>query len=493
MPRIKGEGDKKLLPRPRDVQDDGLGVIDFRKAYTPHEGQKLVHASDEAAKILMVGRRWGKSRCAFGELLDTYGKALSIPVPDSMIPPFHAWIVVPNYPQGRQTWNELVALIPQQLIPSGGLHRDEWLIYLRGSEGRPWGQIEIKSAHDPEALQTVGLDFLWVNEAQDVSNEAFEKLLPTIRSPQRMRRWLAEGIPPTYPDHWFYRVYQMGVRQRTGYFGFTATSFQNPMLTDQDRAEIEQDRELVRDSVWRRMYLAEFAEGTNFFNNVESCGNSDLLPGPIPGRRYVAGLDLGRKRDASVIDIADAEGRRVVYHQAWDAGQAWVVQMASILQLIEEWEVENIVVDATGMGGDYFAQELATEGAPVTEYIFTPESRQRLIDDLAVSMERHTISYPHIQSLIRQLWAFQPRKQTNGKWRVEAPPGEHDDEVFALALCLQACDPPAFGAAGTRLGSRRYAPTQADTGSPSGKYARIMQDRRSERTRRRLEAAGIEV
>ena len=148
-------------------------ALDLSALYTPHQGQRLLHEMDAKVKVLEVGRRWGKSRFALWELLRRYVEALNIPVDDTIVPPFHAWIVCPSYPQARQVWNELLSFTPQQFIAPNGVRQDERLVYMRGSEARPWGQIEVKSAHDPESLQTAGLDFLWVTEAQDVSDRAF--------------------------------------------------------------------------------------------------------------------------------------------------------------------------------------------------------------------------------------------------------------------------------------------------------------------------------
>jgi len=79
-----------------------------------------------------------------------------------------------------------------------------------------------------------------------------------------------------------------------------------------------------------------------------------------------------------------------------------------------------------------------------------------------VAMERESIRFPQVDALLRELRAFQVRKLPSGRPRAEAPPGEHDDEVFALALALNCCAPaPTTDTAirSRRVGGR-YAPTQ---------------------------------
>lgn len=467
-------------------------AIDLREIYKPHAGQAEMHNSPAKVKVLVCGRRFGKSRYALFELLKTFIDSWDFPVGPETVPPFHAWVVAPAMPQARQAWDELINFIPTELVAEGGIHLDEHFIYLRGSEGRSWGKIEVKSAFDPENLQTAGLDFLWITESQDISDKAFEKVLPTLRSPQRMGKAVFEGIPSLWPDHWFRRVFMSAKRGREGYYWKQATAFENPLLSEEARVEIEADRELLPDKAWRRLYLAEFSEAGGYFSNIDNCISGDELSEPVGGR-YVAGLDLGRKVDASVLHVMDATRRQVVHHRSWDAGQSWPIQREGVAHECGLWSMELLVCDATGMGGDIFSSELEELGIPMEPVIISQSKRDNLLKTLAVSLERETVHFPPIPSLLRQLRAFQYRKTSSGGWRAEAPPGEHDDEVFALALALQGCDPaPALGYV-PRLTPMTYVPSErqiAGGGLSSG--ARMMRERREERQRERLEKAGVE-
>lgn len=469
--------------------------IDLSVIYTPHPGQMLCHASPAKAKVLEIGRRWGKSRFALFELLRTYQEALDIPVPPSVVPPFHAWIVAPAFPQSRQVWNELLSFVPPQLVTN--VYQDGLYIHLRGSKDRPWGLVEIKSAHDPNALQTAGLDFLWVTEAQDVTDAAFEKVLPTTRSAGRLGRAVYEGIPSIHSDHWFWRMCVLAEEGADGYFYHHATSFENPFLTEKDRADIESDQQILRHAAWQRMYLAERSESAGYFQNIDACTYGDLLKEPLPGVRYVAGLDLGRKHDPTVLQVFDAARRRLVFHRAWDAGQDWPVQREAVAHLAKEvWRVERLVVDATGMGGDMFCQELMAMGLPVEEFIFTAQSRSNLLDGLAIALERNTVSFPPIPAFLRQLRVFQTRKLPSGAMRHDVPDGEHDDEVFAAALGLTACDAPVDVSQETRRGyNGRYLPTQAEAeqgGVIHHEWPRLRRLARIEAMEERARLTGVE-
>ena len=473
-----------------------MTLIDLSQYYDPHEGQTEVHNSPASIKVLEIGRRWGKSRCGYGEAVKNFVEAREIEAPSSLIPPWHGWALSPTFPQSRQIWNEAMSLWPSALVHS--VSQDERTIYLNGSDKRTYGILEFKSAHDPDSLQTVGLDFLWIQEAQDVSDQAFEKVLPTLRSPGRMGKGIFEGIPSSYASHWFRRISVAAERGREGYEYFHHTAFDNPMLDDYQRAEIEADRDILPDKAWRRMYLAEFNEDAGYFTNISQCIAGEILPGPVPGRQYVAGLDLGRKMDASVFIIMDATDRKVVHHTTWDSGQEWVLQREAIIGRWKEWGFERLIIDATGMGGDMFVSEMVEAGLPVEPFIIGDNrsrtgTRTVLLQSLAVAMERKTISFPSIPSLLRQLRAFQYRKLPGGDFKAEAPSGEHDDEVFALALALTACDEPPGVSVARSYYQSRYVPTQSEmeSGTFNSLGSRIMRERKIEKIRERQDALGV--
>jgi hypothetical protein len=473
-------------------------TIDIAKYYSPHEGQLEIHASKANEKYLECARRWGKGRGAFGEMLLTYGDCLEREYDQARVPPgMHAWIVVPAMNQGLQTWHELLQLLPPELIKE--IDRTSRLIYLNGKDKHDprWGLIEVKSAHDPETLQSVGLDFLWMQESQDIRDEAFVKAKPMLRDKSRMGRAVYEGIPALYPEHWFWKGCAFAQRTTNKKFFYKhATVYDNPMLTDEDREEIETDREVMPEAAWRRMYLADRTMSAGFFKNIEACIKGDALSEPITGRNYVAGLDLGVSRDFTVLIIMDADSRVVVFHHLWD-NVPWPQAKHHIALLCKEWGVQNLVPDGSGMG-KALVQELISLELPIEDEGFniTGVNRDQLLSTLVVAMERETISFPAIPALLRQLRAFQYRRTAGGlRIRAEAPPGEHDDEVFALALCLEACNPPQEATSLGKLRSGRYMPTQAEASGWNNNSlgAQQMRERKAKRMLERAQRAGVEL
>jgi len=87
---------------------------------------------------------------------------------------------------------------------------------------------------------------------------------------------------------------------------------------------------------------------------------------------------------------------------------------------------------------------------------------------------------------------------SNGNFKAQAPAGEHDDEVFALALALDACNEPASHQSRKRGRGRRYLPTQAEANTGYGTMGasfgeRYMKDRRLKRVEDRWDKAGVDL
>lgn len=473
-------------------------------SYEPHngvkpdfKGQTRLHEARAAGSkriVAQVGRRWGKGRFAIGDLSQCYQTALQLKRGEDLVPPFHAGIIVQAYPQGRQAWHEVMSL-----IPSAWVERRQpaeymwWLKDLTGNWGGRAGLIEMKSAFDAQSLQGFGLDYLWITEAQNIDDEAFEIVLPTTRSPKTLGWQYFEGIPALYPDHWFQRAYDEATRS-TEHFAFHATAFDNPLLSEDHRKEIDSDREVLSATTWERLYLAKYSPNAGFFRNIDQCISGDILYGPVPGSKYVAGLDPGWTNDPSVMIMMDMDQRKIVAHWEWDGSVSWVQTREHIRNIHREWNIQTLIFDATSGGGKAVEQDLMETELPVAPYAIVGVKRMEMLERLAGAIDRGTIAYPPVRPLLRQLRAMQQRRYGDG-YRVAVPSGEHDDYIFALALALMACAEAQPITNGIRSHSRRYIQTQAEASGSrpmAREGSRMMRERKLEGIRARAAVAGVD-
>jgi hypothetical protein len=466
--------------------------------------------SKAKSKVLWIHRRGGKGWFSNQEGIASYSQCLGTQPEEDLVPGFHAWTVAPTFPQSRQSESELEAFLPNWSRPpssnwdtSRGHSKADHTFLLNGSQHRRQGLWEVKSAHDPETLQTVGLDFLHVQECQDIPEAAFDKLLPTLDSPGRMGLAIFEGIPPDDPDHWFARLMIQAEEDTTGYYYALRLPYTNNLDLKPDTVvQIERHLEIMLERDWRRMYMAELPEGTgNFLGYVDGCiSNASLLELPEKDHRYVMGIDVAKKVDFTVIIVMDACHRRVIWERRI-GGMDWVVQEEAILQAARDFRVSRIRIDSTGVGDPLF-DRLRFQGLPVDPFIFTNESKYQILTGLAVGIEKRAISYPNVPIMLRELRSLRAVKLPSGRSRVQAPTGSHDDYPMSLAMAYSLCDQQEFGTEAYKgMKPVRYAPA-IDTTRPMGlrvsdvKKSTWRELRKEARTKQRikeLQMVGIEV
>ena len=302
---------------------------------------------------------------------------------------------------------------------------------------------EIKSADNFEMLQTVGLDFLWITEAQDIREEAWDKVSPVLNSPFRLGRACIEGIPPVSRGHWFSRRYKYAKENPSARNeAFHATSFDNAYLTEEQKDQIREEAEVTPEATWKRQYLAEQPEGGGgYFRKIDDAGRAFELLKPLPGHRYVAGLDLGKNVDPTVMIIKDAQSRESVAYVEM-LKRDWIIQRETIAAEAKRWKVGEVRMDSTGMGGDIMFEDLSMLGIPVNPFVFSTASKENLFKTYAIALEKETVSFPEDwRKLQDQLENLQVQNMGGG-YRFSQIDGGHDDWLDAECLALMACDPP---------------------------------------------------
>ncbi len=444
--------------------------------YTASPWQKKLHESDARIKVIWAGRRAGKGRAVLTELMRAITQASNSPflaskeaaeatgvrighnLTPTLEPQIHIWIVAPSYAQSRQAWNELKQFMSSNLVVrrkpgqgggrGSGWNEDEktvWLNLQKPNLARREVYLEIKSADDPESLQTAGPDFIWITESQDIKEAAWNKLRPMLNSAGRLGKACVEGIPPFSRSHWFARLYRYASENPTDeYQGFHATSFENVFLTERQKKSIDEEKNTMPDQVWERMYLAKQPDGgSGFFRGtkIDEAATGKEIWSPEKNRRYVAGLDLGKSQDYTVFIVKDSRTRESVYSLEM-SGTDWVNQLESIAAEIDRWGVDDVRIDSTGLG-DVVFDHLMSAGLPVTPFKFSMQSKYQLFQNYYIALENGDVSFPSEWiTLKKQLEDISIRPTGNGGYTFYTESQQHDDWVDSELLALMACDPP---------------------------------------------------
>lgn len=160
-----------------------------------HRGQRLVLNDNRRFKVVVAGRRWGKTVCSKTAIIKAAAK------PKQLI-----WYVAPTYGMARSImWEELKEAIPESYI----VRLNETRMSIKLINGT---RIELKGADKPDTLRGVGLHLVVIDEAQDIAKDTWYKVLyPTLTS--TLGRALIIGTPKAF--NWLYDIYMLGQRGDT--------------------------------------------------------------------------------------------------------------------------------------------------------------------------------------------------------------------------------------------------------------------------------------
>jgi len=210
--------------------------------------QKQVTQSKARNRVLITGRRFGKTFIAIGELLNFACKK----------PKQKVWYVAPTYRQAKQIcWaklkevaidNDLVSYINETDLTLR-LHNNSE-ISLRGSD-RSYDQ-----------LRGVGLNFLVLDEFADIPSEAYYSVLRATLSDTK-GDFFACGTPRGY-GNWAYDLYMKG-KEDKDWESWQFTTLQGEQV---DSDEVEAAKADLDERTFRQEYEATFEtySGAIYYN-----------------------------------------------------------------------------------------------------------------------------------------------------------------------------------------------------------------------------------
>ena len=391
---------------------------------TLHAGQTDIEADSTRFKMIVAGRRFGKTRyatraCLRVALGNRWWK------PDDRTPG-RAWWVAPIYKTTNEGWEPLVFMARQ--IPGSKIEKAERRIILPNG-----GRIEIRSADKPETLVGAGLDLVVLDEAGTMKPDAWrESLRPTLSD--RIGGALFIGTPKGY--NWLWEEWEAAA-DRPNWQRFHKPSWANPLL---DPAELDAARADIGSVLYDQEYGAEF---------VDVSGG--IFHPPYPTFRVAPHPDGDRLVylvDGELIDSADcrkiltvdpavstketADYTAMVAAAVAPGGRLLVLDVVrehldgpSILPTAEtvmrRWDVGELLVETVAFQLTLF-QEARRRGLPVRKLRADRDKVARALP-LAARLEAGSVFFLQgsdwIDELDRELRAF--------------PAGLHDDQVDALA------------------------------------------------------------
>ncbi len=372
-----------------------------------HPGQQVIADSGARFKVVMCGRRFGKT--AFG-----VRQACDVALAGGPV----GWFA-PTYKYVLEVWRELLQRLKPVIARSNDQERRIELV--------TGGVIEMWTMDTPDpglgrkyqlaVIDEAGI----VPELLDLWQRAIRPTLVDLSG-----RGLFLGTPRGR-RHGFVVLFNRGNDpSEPDWQSFRAKTLDNPYIPPE---EVESARRELPPEVFAQEFEGiPTDDGANPFGLEairEAVGALSDQP-PV-----VYGVDLARSMDFTVVIGLDAY-RKVAFVERWQA--PWAVTKQKIAQIVRQ---TPIVADATGVG-DAIVADLQAMGVEVTPHVFTQPSKLRLMQRLVAAFQGRELTIPD-GWLTGELEAFEFMYTATGV-RYEAPSGFHDDGVMALGLALFGWD-----------------------------------------------------
>jgi hypothetical protein len=272
--------------------------------------QKQVYGDDTRFKVIVAGRRCGKSRLSAVSLLV---EGLRCPQGSAVM------YVAPTQGQARQIIWDLLMELGREVISSSHVNNMD-ITLINGAK------IYVRGSDRPDTLRGVSLTYLVLDEVADIKADTWEKVLRAALSDKKGKA-LFIGTPKG--RNWFYDMYNLGESgDDAEWKSWHFTTKDNPLI---DPKEIDGAKKTLSSFAFKQEYEASFDNaGTDTFKEEWLKFGEE----PNDGNYYIA-IDLAgfenlsmnaqakKRLDQTAIAVVKAteDGKwfvRKIEHGRWD-------------------------------------------------------------------------------------------------------------------------------------------------------------------------------
>ena len=397
------------------------------KLPSPHRGQRIVQQQAKRYNWLSAGRRWRKTTLV-----------MSISV-RAALDRWSCFWGAPTYDQVRIGWDEAIEAL------QGEAEFKQSTMTVTFPTG---GRIIYRSLDDPDNARGHSFKLAVFDEAGDIKEAAYYNVVRPILADNPDSIFWGIGSPRGRNYFWrenmkaFNREDSMSwIIPTMGCYVENGQLFRKPHPlenTDFSWDEIVGMFDTMTEMEFRQEVLAEFGEGEGVvFRNIKACMNAPKAnPKDHEGHTIVAGVDWGKQNDFTAISVGCKDCgveldrdrfNKIDYH----------FQRKRLKRLWKKWKIGNFLVEMNSIGEPNF-EELQREGFPVRGFWTTGTSKPKLIENLALALEKEEWQFQHDIIWTSELEAYErkisPRTERS---YYSAPSGMFDDTVIARALMVR--------------------------------------------------------
>lgn len=384
----------------------------------PHVNQFEIINSPYRFNVYPAGRRFGKTEAEKIRAIYKVMRGRTV------------WWVNPTFDNTYEAWLDFLIFF-EQFTPRDKINKSRRQIFApTGGSIRMLGADTFKRGS--------GVDDVFVDEAAFMNLEELwqYQIRPMLLDNPNSG---ADFFSSTNGRNGFWNLWQLAQDpNEPNWHGKHYTSYDNPLL---DPNEIEDIRRNTPQRVFDQEYLGIFLDdGGAVFRNLKACYIE------VPKRTnkgVIFGVDLGRSNDYTVITAMDSGSNQVIDIDRFSE-TGWELQRNRLIAMYQKHRPHTIVIEENF--NDSFAERLSADGLPIQQFRTTSQSKQQIINSLALAFEQAAIGIPENPTLIAELQAYSMERLPGGTFRYSAPSGLHDDMVMSLALAWYALATPPMEA-----------------------------------------------
>ena len=313
-------------------------VIESR--FIPHRNQQIIRDSKARFKVVVAGRRFGKTCFAINELINH-----ALAVPNSKV-----WYIAPTYRQAKDiAWKMLFEYLPKEFISK----RNEMELSVDLIQG---SEISLKGADNPESLKGVGLDFAVLDEYGQMKEEVWDEAVrPMLVISKGGAIFI--GTPVGYNHFW--RLYNKE-KDDTDYKSFHFMTIDN-LAVEGMVAEVEKARSETDPIKFSQEYEANFEalSGRPRFDHIALKSLYSRITAPTRGDLvYEDGMVSFIENSRGLLEIYNWPEDRHNYVIGVDMSEGIGSDRSSASVVNLETLTEDIVINTNKIDPSQFAIEL---------------------------------------------------------------------------------------------------------------------------------------
>lgn len=293
------------------------------------------------------------------------------------------------------------------------------------------GQLRVKTGRNPDALRSDHADLLILDECARLEPIAWQMVgAPMLADSGGSAVFISTPLR----KNWFFELYNKGLGDDPNWKSWQFASTHNPHL---DQVALKQLTEDMSQDAYEQEILAKFLEGSGaVFRAVEDVC---VLPRATPYHSaFVMGVDWAMTNDYTVLAVMDMNTGEMVDMDRFK-GVSWSLQRGRVMSLYNKWRPVAVHAEANSIGSPNI-EALQQENVPVVPFQTTAATKPRLIEGLALAIERQDVKLLDDPHLKNELMAYEKSITMYGRSTYSAPSGMHDDTVIATALAWHGCN-----------------------------------------------------